>query len=91
MYAQICYHECMNKHAIQYTVRIDDPGLDRAVRALAKKQGKSINQTILDTLYKNTNYAKKSQWVKYEGAIPLQTETELALKAQRVVDSKDWQ
>ena len=80
----------MDKNATQYTVRIDDPGLDKAVRTLAKKQGKSINQTIVDTLYKTTNYRKKTPWTEYAGTIPSTCEVEDALRLQRTVDNRDW-
>lgn len=91
MHASTCYHACMANKTRQYTVRIDDLGLDKAVRSMAKKQGKSINQTILDILYKSTNYSKKSSWAQYSGIIPYQPVIESVLRAQRSVDSKDWQ
>ena len=84
----------MTKQSIQYTVRIDDPGLDRAVRRLAKKNKTSINETVILTLSKATGYsarAKKPTWAKYKGVIPADIKVDNALDEMRVVDPKDWQ
>lgn len=94
MHAHICYYACMVKNAIQYTVRIDDPGLDRAVRRLAKKNNKSINETVILTLSKATGYAKnvnKPAWAKYSGNIPFCAAEDEALASQRQLYMADWQ
>ena len=43
----------------QITLRGIDPDVERAIRKLAKKSGKSINRVILDMVYQHSGIAKK--------------------------------
>jgi hypothetical protein len=42
----------------QITLRGMDPGVEQAVRKMARKSGKSLNRVILDIIYENTRYGK---------------------------------
>ena len=43
----------------QITLRGMDPDLERTIRKLAKKSGKSINRVILDIVYQHAGIANK--------------------------------
>jgi len=43
----------------QITLRGMDPDVERTIRNLAKKSGKSINRVILDLVYQHAGFAKK--------------------------------
>ena len=43
----------------QITLRGIDPDVERTIRAVAKKTGKSINRVILDMVYQHAGIAKK--------------------------------
>ena len=80
----------MKTNAVQYTIRVTDPELNKAMRQYAKKRGKSINQTVLESIIKGVNYKKPTVWQKYAGAIPLNTKTNKEFLKMRMVNPKDW-
>lgn len=43
----------------QITVRGLEPEVEKEIRSLAKKSGKSLNRVVLDILYKNSALSKK--------------------------------
>ena len=43
----------------QITLRGMDPAIERKIRYMAKKSGKSLNHVILDIIYKYTGFNKK--------------------------------
>lgn len=45
----------------QITLRGMDPKIEREVRRMAKKGGKSLNRIILDMIYRNTGLNKKNK------------------------------
>jgi len=45
----------------QITLRGIDPQIERKIRAMAKKSGKSLNRVILDMIYQHTGLNKKSK------------------------------
>jgi hypothetical protein len=81
----------MSKIAKQYTIRVNDPRLNRAIREYADMRGKSINETVLDTLIKEINYKKTSKWAKYSAKIGSQPKVNKEFKTMRKVNKKDWQ
>lgn len=91
MHALICYDECMKTNAPQYTIRITDPKLNQAMRQYAKKHGKSINETVLESIKKEVNYKQPTVWQKYAGTIPIDTKTRAEYINMRTVNQKDWQ
>ncbi len=48
MQAGSAYNACMTK--VQYTIRGVHPRLDKAIRERAARDGKSLNETLLNTL-----------------------------------------
>jgi hypothetical protein len=45
----------------QITLRGIDPEIERKIRRVAKKSGKSLNRVVLDMIYKSTGFNKKSK------------------------------
>lgn len=52
-------HACM-----QYTIRNIPPELDRALKARAKKLGKSVNQLALETLSQSVDLAPRRRQLR---------------------------
>jgi hypothetical protein len=52
--------------SMQYTIRGIPPALDRALRARARKTGKSLNKTALDALSYNTTLNEKKKTVHHD-------------------------
>lgn len=44
----------------QITLRGIDPQIERKIRRMAKKSGKSLNRVILDMIYQHTGKSKKA-------------------------------
>jgi len=68
---------------MQYTIRGIPPELDKALRARARKTGKSLNETTLD-LMKNGIYRKKKEKYRdmhqFVGTMTFDHEFEEAMK-----------
>jgi hypothetical protein len=45
----------------QITLRGIDPEIERKIRRLAKRSGKSLNRVVLDIIYKSTGLNKKGK------------------------------
>lgn len=45
----------------QITLRGIDPQVEREIREIARKTGKSLNRVILDMIYRHTGYTKKEK------------------------------
>ena len=45
----------------QITLRGIDPEIERKIRRMAKKSGKSLNRVVLDMIYKSTGLNKKDK------------------------------
>lgn len=45
----------------QITVRGIDPEIERKIRRMAKKSGKSLNRVVLDMIYKSAGFDKKGK------------------------------
>jgi len=45
----------------QITLRGIDPEIERKIRRLAQKSGKSLNRIVLDMIYKSTGFNKKGK------------------------------
>jgi hypothetical protein len=45
----------------QITIRGIDPQIERKIRRMAKKSGKSLNRVILDMIYQHTGLSKKDK------------------------------
>ena len=45
----------------QITLRGIDPQIERKIRIMAKKSGKSLNRVILDMIYQHTGLNKKAK------------------------------
>jgi hypothetical protein len=72
----------------QYTIRINDPELNEAIRAYAQKRVKSINETVLESLIKEVNYNKPSKWQKYSGKIKANKNVVAEFNNMRTVNPK---
>ena len=78
---------------MQYTIRNIPPELDRALKARAKKLGKSVNQVALDALARSVGQAIKRRnlrempgaWSKGEAA-----EFDRFLEQDRQIDDELW-
>jgi len=44
----------------QITIRRIDPDIEREIRRIAKRSGKSINRVVLDIIYKSAGLGKKT-------------------------------
>ncbi len=45
----------------QITLRGMDPEMERDIRRMARKSGKSLNRIILDMIYEHTSYKKNTK------------------------------
>ena len=45
----------------QITLRGIDPEIERKIRMMAKKNGKSLNRVVLDIIYEHSGYNKKDK------------------------------
>jgi hypothetical protein len=45
----------------QITLRGIDPEIERKIRRVAKKSGKSLNRVVLDMIYKSTRFDRKGK------------------------------
>ncbi len=81
-------------NSIQYTIRNIPPRVDKVLRSRAKKQGKSFNATLVESLQKAAGVDKASDrfhdldWFFGSGGIG--SKEEMAFKQQRVVDEELW-
>ena len=78
---------------MQYTVRNISPALDRALKAKAKKTGKSVNQLALEALEQSVGQAHKRRSLRsMPGAWSRQEAKELDrfLKKHRRIDEELW-
>jgi hypothetical protein len=80
----------MGKIAKQYTIRVNDPKLNKAIRDYADKRGKSINETVIDSLIKEIKYKQTNKWSKYAGLIQTSAKVSSEFKSMRKVNVKDW-
>jgi hypothetical protein len=46
--------------SMQYTIRGITPDIDKALRARARRSGKSLNETLIDSLRRDTGLSKKT-------------------------------
>lgn len=78
---------------MQYTIRNIDPELDRALKARARKLGKSVNQVALEVLAQSVGQPVKYRslhgmpgaWSKKEAA-----GLDRLLSRDRVIDEELW-
>ena len=45
----------------QITLRGIDPQIERKIRMMARKSGKSLNRVVLDIIYQHTGFVKKDK------------------------------
>ena len=78
--------------ATQFTVRNVDPELSRRLRAVSAECGESLNSTVLRLLRNAVGMdARRDRLRRYVTWTPEDlAEFEQALRAQRVVDERDW-
>ncbi|HUD06588.1 MAG TPA: hypothetical protein VMR34_01755 [Candidatus Saccharimonadales bacterium] len=88
---------------IQYTIRGIPVEVDARLRRLARLRGQSLNQVVVDYLATQSTPATKqpphtkkpslnTDFDDLFGKItPLEPKVEAALRAQRIVNPKDWQ
>ncbi|HLB59932.1 MAG TPA: antitoxin [Bdellovibrionota bacterium] len=84
----------MGKKAIQYTIRGIGSQLDNALKALAKKSGKSLNQLITELLMRQAQLSIAPQTFSdldfLFGAWVKDPEVEKAIAEQRTIDEELW-
>lgn len=82
---------------MQYTIRSIPEQLDKLLRKEAADKGTSLNNVIIETLKQAKGIAtKKSSYRSLDHlfgtwSADQASEVEVEIKAQRVVDPKDWQ
>ena len=78
--------------ATQLTVRNVDPELSRRLRAVSAERGESLNATVLRLLRDAVGLeARRDRLRRYVTWTPEDlAECSAALRAQRVVDDRDW-
>lgn len=88
---------------IQYTIRNIPADVDARLRRLARLRRQSLNQVVVDRLSNppaaraNRSKVRRKPLVNtdfddlFGHMTPLEPEVEEALRAQRVIDPKDWQ
>lgn len=80
--------------SIQYTIRNIPLKVDEVLRGRARKQGKSLNDTLVEALKKDAGISNKPRvyrdlnWFFGSGGIGKQEEE--AFKAQRLIDPEKW-
>jgi len=89
MFAGNTFEECM-----QYTVRNIPERLDHQIREEARRQGKSINQVILENLLRafglKGEAPKRRDLSAVAGTWVADSEVEDALDEQRRIDEEMW-
>ncbi len=94
MPAKIAYNAYMKRrHKIQYTIRNIPESLDKAVRRIAKKQGKSLNQIAINALKKEAGFEEDFQyndldWIS--GTWEQDREFDKVIKEIRNIDKEMW-
>ena len=78
--------------ATQLTVRNVDPELSRRLRAVSAERGESLNGTVLRLLRNAVGLdARRDRLRRYVTWTPEDlAELSEALRAQRIVDERDW-
>lgn len=84
----------MNK--LQYTIRNVPEAVDKVIRNRVKREGKSFNAVVLDTLMMQTlgstdvEKASEAIFARLFGANTLDSNFDLAIEEQSKVDEKIW-
>jgi len=78
----------------QYTIRSVPPALDRALREKAKREGKSLNETILQALARGVDLLEKepvfTDLDHCIGTWQQDAAFDAAIAAQDTVDAEAW-
>ncbi len=80
-------------NTIQYTIRNIPPAVDRVLRRQAKNAGKSFNQTVVETLTKQTfgtNQVPSTDFDWLHGKLKLDENFDEAIAEQSRVDETLW-
>lgn len=83
----------------QITLRGLDPAIEREIRKIAKKNGKSLNRVIMDMIYRQTGFTNKdkrppgSSLKKLAGGWSRQDASEFleSIKSCEQIDEDMWQ
>ena len=82
----------------QITIRGIDPAIERKIRGIAKKSGKSLNRVILDLVYQSTGLKKQDKKPASHSLIELAggwsekeaSEFEESIKSCEQIDEEMW-
>ena len=87
--ACIAYNGCM-----QYTIRNVPPALDEALRERAKREGKSINEVVLEALARALGFSRKAirhrDLSDIAGTWKEDPDFDRAIEDQNVIDDELW-
>ena len=79
---------------IQYTIRKIPLKVDEALRSRAKRQGKRLNETLLDSLKTSSGMSGKAKTRRnldwFFGSGGISKEEEQAFKDQRTIERGAW-
>ncbi len=87
-----CLHSSLRLAGVQYTLRNVPKSVDRAIRAAAKRQGRSLNEVAIEALLRGLGLddAPRRDLSALAGSWVEDPETDRVLAEQRQIDPELW-